>query len=61
MQWTKWINLILGILVIILPFVAGMGANALAMWGSVVLGILVVIFGFLVTFFGGQKQQTSTK
>lgn len=61
MQWTKWLHLIVGALVIILPFVAGIGANALAVWGNVVLGALVVIFGFLLTFFGGQKQQASTK
>lgn len=61
MQWTRWLNLILGVLVIILPFVAGIGENAVAVWGNVVLGILVVIFGFLLTFLRGQKPQASTK
>lgn len=56
MKWSKWINLILGILVIIAPFVVGTSANNTALIANVVLGALVIVFGFLLLTVGGKEE-----
>jgi uncharacterized membrane protein HdeD (DUF308 family) len=55
-KWSKWINLILGILVIIAPFVVGTSANNTALIANVVLGALVIVFGFLLLTVGGKEE-----
>jgi SPW repeat len=39
--WEEWVNLILGIWMIISPFVLGFHAENAATWNSVVLGLLI--------------------
>jgi hypothetical protein len=55
-KWAKWINLILGILVIIVPFCVGTSANLTALLANIVLGVLVVVFGFLLPTTGGKEE-----
>ncbi|MCR4420070.1 MAG: SPW repeat protein [Clostridia bacterium] len=56
MKWAKWILLILGILVIIVPFCVGTSANLGALLANIVLGVLVVVFGFLLPAPGGKEE-----
>lgn len=60
MSWVKWINLILGILVIAAPFFAGTAANTLALVANIVLGALVIVFAFLLQAFGGKGEAAKT-
>ena len=39
--WEEWINLILGIWLIISPFVLGFSAETVVMWNFVIVGIIV--------------------
>ncbi|MGB9920220.1 MAG: SPW repeat domain-containing protein [Moorellales bacterium] len=55
-KWAKWINLILGILVIIIPFCVGTSANLTALLANIILGVLVVVFGFLMPTTGGKEE-----
>ena len=43
---TSWINVLLGIWLIIAPFVLNYGDNATPRWNDVILGILIVIFAW---------------
>lgn len=46
--WASWINVILGIWLIIAPWVLGFaGTSTDATWNSVILGIAVLILGYL--------------
>jgi hypothetical protein len=47
--WAGWINLILGIWLIISPWVVGYSAHGTALGNNVVLGILVLIAGIVAT------------
>lgn len=38
----SWINFVLGIWLILAPFILGFGAIELAMWNSVVVGVIVL-------------------
>ncbi len=40
-QWEEWVNLILGLWVVVSPFVIGFASIALAMWTHVVIGLAV--------------------
>jgi hypothetical protein len=42
--WSRWINTILGLWLLISPFVLGFTSNGTAMWSNIILGILIVIF-----------------
>lgn len=42
-QWEEWVNLVLGIWVVIAPFVLGFAAAASATWTHVILGLAVAI------------------
>ena len=42
-QWEEWVNLIVGIWVVIAPFVLGFAAATTAMWAHVVIGLAVAI------------------
>lgn len=55
-MWVKWINLILGILVIIAPWVTGTAGNLFAMLANVILGVLMVVFGFILEMVSGNKE-----
>lgn len=39
--WEEWINLVIGIWLILAPFVLGVSANSLLMWNYIVVGIIV--------------------
>lgn len=52
MAWVKWVNLILGILVIVAPFAVGTAANLSALLANVVLGALIVVFAFVLEMVG---------
>ncbi len=47
MLWTRWVNLIAGILLFIAPWVLGYAANTTAAWDSWILGALIAIFAFI--------------
>jgi uncharacterized membrane protein HdeD (DUF308 family) len=42
-EWEEWIELIVGILVLISPWVLGFAAVHAALWSCVVLGVIVVL------------------
>ena len=46
-QWEEWINLILGLWVMVSPWVLGFAAMAAAMWGHVVIGAAIVALAAL--------------
>ena len=45
--WASWLNLLLGIWVIISPFVVAFSASPTAVWNNVIDGALIVIAGFV--------------
>jgi hypothetical protein len=45
--WASWLNLILGLWMIISPWVVGYAVNPTALWNGVVLGILIGIAGIV--------------
>lgn len=47
MLWTRWVNLIAGILLFIAPWVLGYTASTTAAWTSWILGALIAIFAFI--------------
>jgi len=40
-RWEEWINLIIGIWLIIAPFAIGFTTNPGAMWSHIIVGVLV--------------------
>ncbi|MBC7346446.1 MAG: SPW repeat protein [Clostridia bacterium] len=60
MAWVKWVNLILGILIVIAPFVVKTTDNVPALAANVVLGILVIIFAFVLTLRGTRGEATKS-
>ncbi len=44
--WLSWVNLILGLWLIVAPFVLGFSFLTIALWDSVVIGIAVAILAF---------------
>jgi hypothetical protein len=46
-QWEEWINLVLGLWVVVSPWVLGFAAMAAAMWGHVVIGLAIVVLAAL--------------
>ncbi len=47
MTWHSWVNLIVGILLIIAPFVLGFSSNSTATYTSVIGGIIVAVVSAL--------------
>ncbi len=47
MTWNSWVNLIVGILLIISPFVLGFSGNITATWTAVIAGIVVALVSVL--------------
>lgn len=43
-NWASWIDLLLGIWLIIAPFAIGYSAISAALWNDIILGIAVVVF-----------------
>jgi len=39
--WEEWINLLIGVWLIIAPFLLGFEANTTAMWNHIIVGIIV--------------------
>ncbi len=50
MMWTRWIELIAGILLFIAPWVLGYAGNSPANWDSWILGALIAIFAIVGLF-----------
>jgi hypothetical protein len=46
-RWEEWINLILGLWVVVSPWVLGFAAMATAMWGHVGIGAAIVLLAAL--------------
>ncbi len=42
-QWEEWVNLILGVWVLISPFVLGFATEMTAMWVHVIIGLVVAL------------------
>jgi hypothetical protein len=40
-RWEEWTNLVIGLWLIVAPFVLGFGTQTAAMWNHVVVGIIV--------------------
>ncbi|TCU20145.1 SPW repeat protein [Rhizobium sullae] len=40
-EWEEWANLVLGLWMVVSPWVLGFTANASAMWTAVVMGVLI--------------------
>ncbi len=49
-MWTRWIDLIAGVLLFIAPWVLGYAGNSPANWSSWVLGALIAIFAIIGLF-----------
>jgi hypothetical protein len=47
MLWTRWVNLIAGILLFIAPWVLGYAGDPTAAWDSWILGALIAVFAFI--------------
>lgn len=45
-MWQGWVNLILGLWLIISPWVLGFSTVAGAMWNSLIVGIVVAILSY---------------
>jgi uncharacterized membrane protein HdeD (DUF308 family) len=54
-QWEEWVNLALGVLVLVSPWVLGFAANLAALWAHVVLGLLVAVLAAWELWQVGQK------
>ncbi|NIR58495.1 MAG: SPW repeat protein [Gammaproteobacteria bacterium] len=54
--WEEWVDLVLGVWLIIAPFVLGFTAEGAAMWNHIVLGILLVIDTVWAMAQGGQQR-----
>ena len=57
MRVISWIQLVLGVIVLISPWVFNFSDVVSALWGNVILGALVAIFS-LWQLFGSGKQQS---
>ncbi len=44
-MWLSWINVLIGLWLIIAPFVLGYNGLTVALWNSIVVGVIVVAFG----------------
>lgn len=49
MAGTSWVNVVLGVWLILAPFVLNYRSNATPRWNDVILGILIVIFAWSST------------
>jgi hypothetical protein len=47
--WASWINVILGIWLIISPWIVGYAMHGTPMWNNIVLGVLVLILGLVAS------------
>lgn len=47
--WASWLNVILGIWLIIAPFVLNYAYNSTSLWNSVILGIAILIVAYAAT------------
>jgi len=43
-NWASWVNLVLGIWLVVSPFIIGYSFITSALWNSVIVGILVAVF-----------------
>ena len=41
-EWEEWVNVVLGLWLVVSPWLLGFAANVNAMWAHVVMGVLVV-------------------
>ena len=41
-EWEEWVNMVLGLWLVVSPWLLGFAANVNAMWTHVVMGVLVV-------------------
>lgn len=46
MFWARWANVILGIWLILSPFILGFAADQ-AVWNNIIVGFLVLTFAFI--------------
>ncbi len=47
MTWNAWVNLIVGILLILSPFALGFSGNVTATWTAVIAGVAVALVSAL--------------
>lgn len=50
MTWNAWVNLIVGLLLIISPWALGFSGNVTATWTAVIAGIIVAVVSALQAF-----------
>ena len=46
MNWTRWIMVMLGVWLILSPFVLGFTTDQ-AVWNNIIVGFLVMVFAFI--------------
>jgi len=44
MNWLNWVKLVLGLWVVVSPWVLGFSGITIALWSNVIAGALIVIF-----------------
>ena len=50
----SWVNAILGLWLIIAPFILSYSSTASAMWNDIIVGVIVVILGVWAALAGGE-------
>ncbi len=54
-QWEEWVNLILGMWVLVSPFVLGFSSNVNATWTHVVVGLAVAVLAAVELWFATRE------
>ncbi len=55
MTWNAWVNLIVGVLLIISPFVLGFSGDLRATWTAMIAGVVVAVVSVLQGFLQGER------
>lgn len=46
-MWTNWFNLVLGVWLVIAPFVLGYSNKPAALWNDIILGLAVGVLAYI--------------
>lgn len=49
-QWSSWVNLLLGVWLILAPFALGHAAVSAAMWNEIISGIIIIALSAYAAF-----------
>lgn len=59
-KWIAWIELILGLWVLISPWILGFAGLGTALWNNVIMGVLLAIFALWSLFGTPSSSETIT-